>query len=76
VEAEFDQVIRDSETVRQAVVTHRGVMQYALTRYFGFSQAEAWQRTGSYGAIIAATAIETRQASSQMGFGGSQQEDR
>jgi broad specificity phosphatase PhoE len=75
VEAEFDQVIHDSETVRQAVVTHRGVMQYALTRYFGFSEAEAWQRTGSCGAIIAATAIETRPPSRPMGFGGSQAED-
>jgi broad specificity phosphatase PhoE len=67
VEAEFDALMCDSKTARQAVVTHRGVMQYALTRYFGFSEAEAWQRTEPSGAIIVATPIETRQASVHMG---------
>jgi broad specificity phosphatase PhoE len=61
VEAEFEPLIQQSGTIRQAVVTHRGVMQYALTRYFGFSEAEAWRRTESYGAMVDATPSERRQ---------------
>jgi alpha-ribazole phosphatase/probable phosphoglycerate mutase len=38
-----------------AIVTHRGVMRYALTKFFGFSEAEAGRKTASYGALVTAT---------------------
>jgi len=37
-----------------AVVTHRGVMRYALTRFFGFTEEDAWTRTAAYGAVVIA----------------------
>lgn len=39
-----------------AVVTHRGVMNYALTRFFGFSEADTWKRTAPYCSVVIATA--------------------
>jgi broad specificity phosphatase PhoE len=38
-----------------AVVTHRGVMCYALTKFFGFSETEAWTKTAPYGAVVVAS---------------------
>jgi len=35
-----------------AIVTHRGVMRYALTMFFGFSDEEAWTKTTPYGAVV------------------------
>jgi hypothetical protein len=35
-----------------AVVTHRGVMRHALTKHFGFAEAEAATRTAAYGAMV------------------------
>jgi alpha-ribazole phosphatase len=35
-----------------AIVTHRGVMRYALTRFFGFSEEEAWTKTAPYCAMV------------------------
>jgi alpha-ribazole phosphatase/probable phosphoglycerate mutase len=35
-----------------AIVTHRGVLRYALTRFFGFSEQEAWTRTAPYCAMV------------------------
>jgi broad specificity phosphatase PhoE len=67
VQAEFERLIHQSETIRQAVITHRGVMQYALTRYFGFSESEAWQRTESYGAMVDAAPSERRQPLGHLG---------
>jgi alpha-ribazole phosphatase/probable phosphoglycerate mutase len=37
-----------------AVVTHRGVMRHALTKFFGFAETEAWERTAAYGATVIA----------------------
>jgi broad specificity phosphatase PhoE len=37
-----------------AVVTHRGVMRYALTKFFGFPEAKAWTKTAPYGAVVPA----------------------
>jgi alpha-ribazole phosphatase/probable phosphoglycerate mutase len=37
-----------------AIVTHRGVMRYALTRFFGFAEEEAWEKTASYGSMVIA----------------------
>ncbi len=39
-----------------AIVTHRGVMHYALLRFFEFSDAEAWTRTASYCATVVSAA--------------------
>jgi cob(I)alamin adenosyltransferase len=58
VDAEFNQLLLENERTPSAVVTHRGVMQYALTRYFGFSEPDAWRRTENYGAVVVGTPIE------------------
>jgi len=55
VEAEFSLVIAQQRNTPSAVVTHRGVMQYAMSRFFGFTQDEARKRTENYGAIVLAT---------------------
>jgi broad specificity phosphatase PhoE len=39
-----------------AIVTHRGVMRYALTKFFDFSEDEAWTKTAPYCATIVAAA--------------------
>jgi broad specificity phosphatase PhoE len=58
VEAEFKNVIAQCKNVTLAVVTHRGVMQYALTRFFGFARDEARKRTENYGAVVVATPLD------------------
>jgi broad specificity phosphatase PhoE len=58
VEAEFNLLIRENEGIVCAAVTHRGVLEYALTRFFGLSEANARLRTEEFGAIILATQIE------------------
>jgi alpha-ribazole phosphatase len=45
-------LLEASEGIAVAVVTHRGVMRYALTRFFGFSEEEAWTKTAPYCATI------------------------
>jgi len=35
-----------------AIVTHRGVMCYGLTRFFGFSEDAAWAKTAPYCAMV------------------------
>jgi broad specificity phosphatase PhoE len=55
VEAEFKAILSENNAATCAVVTHRGVMQYALTQWFGFSEDEARKRTDNYGAIFVAT---------------------
>ena len=59
VEAEFHLLLRQTTYLTQAVVTHRGVMRYALTRFFGFSDAEAWRRTERHGVAIVAAQIQS-----------------
>jgi broad specificity phosphatase PhoE len=39
-----------------AIVTHRGVMRYALTRFFSISESEAWEKTAPYCATVVAAA--------------------
>lgn len=64
VKAEFHLLLRETtdltkaSNLTQAVVTHRGVMQYALTCFFGFSDAEAWRRTEQHGVAIVATQVQ------------------
>jgi broad specificity phosphatase PhoE len=38
-----------------AIVTHRGVIRYALTRFFGRSEQDAFDQTAAYGAVIPVT---------------------
>lgn len=56
VEAVIMPLVRKTQDVITAVVTHRGVMTYALTRFFGFSEEEAWTRTAPYCSVVIATA--------------------
>jgi len=58
VEAEFHLLVRETEEIMSAVVTHRGVLRYALTRFFGFTETDARSRTEGFGAIILATQID------------------
>ena len=67
VEAEFKQLLLANETTPSVVVTHRGVIEYALTRYFGFSEPDAWRRTAHYGAIVVGTPIEGRHGVNDVG---------
>jgi broad specificity phosphatase PhoE len=61
VEAEFRSVIAQHNNAVLAVVSHRGVMQYALTRFFGFGRDDARKRTENYGAIVVATPQDLRE---------------
>jgi broad specificity phosphatase PhoE len=55
VEGEFKAVIANHNCATPAVVTHRGVMQFALSRFFGISPDEARKQTENYGSIVVAT---------------------
>ena len=55
IEAEFRLVIARPNGASSAVVTHRGVIEYALTRLFGFCEEDARKRTENYGTIVVAT---------------------
>lgn len=61
VEAEFRSLIARHNNTVLAVVSHRGVMQYALTRFFGFARDEARKRTENYGAIVMTTLQDLRE---------------
>lgn len=52
---EFSSLFRETADRTAAVITHRGVLQYALKTYFGVSDANAWEMTRFYGAVIVAT---------------------
>jgi alpha-ribazole phosphatase/probable phosphoglycerate mutase len=64
VEAEFGLVIAQQRNAPSAVVTHRGVMQYALSCFFGFTRGEARKRTENYGAVVVATPQDLREIDS------------
>ena len=51
VEASIAPILSGAASAATAIVTHRGVMRYALTRFFGITEAEAWTKTAPYGAI-------------------------
>lgn len=55
VEGEFKALIANRKSARLAIVSHRGVIDYALTRFFGFSEDDARKPTENYGAIVVAT---------------------
>jgi alpha-ribazole phosphatase/probable phosphoglycerate mutase len=58
VEAEFSLLLREKDSMLPTVVTHRGVLEYALRRFFGFSEADARSQTEEFGAVILATQME------------------
>jgi broad specificity phosphatase PhoE len=55
VDATIADLLRETAGMTAAVVTHRGVMHYALTKFFGFAEAEVWTSTASYGAVVIAS---------------------
>ena len=55
IDATITALLRETVGMTTAVVTHRGVMHYALTTYFGFSEEESWTRTAAYGAMVTST---------------------
>jgi broad specificity phosphatase PhoE len=52
VEAEFNSLQDSGLNEITAIVTHRGVMRYALTKLFGRCQKLALEQTANYGAVI------------------------
>jgi alpha-ribazole phosphatase len=55
VDTAISPLLREKGDITTAVVTHRGFMRYALTKFFGFAEAEAWTRTACYGAVVIAS---------------------
>jgi alpha-ribazole phosphatase len=55
VESEFKTALARHENGALAVVSHRGVMQYMLIRFFGFTESDARKQTENYGAIVVAS---------------------
>jgi len=53
-------MIEDAAEMTTAIVTHRGVMRYSLTRFFRFPDEEAWTKTAPYCATVIAAAARTR----------------
>jgi len=47
-------LLTETSSGTSALVTHRGVICYALKRFFGFSEQEAWMKTVPYGAVVVA----------------------
>lgn len=56
IEAEFKTVMAKHSGGAAAIVTHRGVMLYALSRFFDFSDHDARKCTENYGSVVVATA--------------------
>jgi alpha-ribazole phosphatase len=52
IEAVLAPFLKEAAGRTIAIVTHRGVMRYALTTFFGFSEEEAWTKTAPYGAVV------------------------
>jgi alpha-ribazole phosphatase/probable phosphoglycerate mutase len=56
VDAVLVPFLEAATTTTTAIVTHRGVMRYALTKYFELSEDEAWIKTAPYCATVVAAA--------------------
>jgi len=54
VDAAIEQCLDGDAKMTTAIVTHRGVMRYALTKFFGFSEEEAWTKTAPFCATVIA----------------------
>ncbi len=52
IDAEFASLLRSDADQMIAVVTHRGVMRYALTGFYGRSEQEAFEQTAAYGSVV------------------------
>jgi len=61
IEAEFKLLIGHNSDRATAVVTHRGPMRYALTRFFGWSKQKAFEQTADYGAVLVVPDVATGQ---------------
>jgi len=48
IEAVIAPLLKATSGKNTAIVTHRGVMRYALTRFFGFAEEDAWKKTAAY----------------------------
>lgn len=54
IERALAQILTEARERTTAIVTHRGVLQYALPRFFGVAEADARTATADYGTIIVA----------------------
>lgn len=63
VEMEFNSLLHTNADGVTAVVTHRGPMRYALTKFFGRSEQEAFEQTAAYGAVIVVASAPNRRRS-------------
>ena len=55
VDAAITTVLRETTGRKAAIVTHRGVMRYALTKFFSFAESDAWASTAHYGSTVVTT---------------------
>jgi broad specificity phosphatase PhoE len=55
IDAALSPLLCETSQPVTAIVTHRGVMRYALARFFNFSEQKAWTRTAPYAAVVVAT---------------------
>lgn len=54
IERALAQVLTKARERSTAIVTHRGVLEYALPRFFAVAETDARMRTASYGTVIVA----------------------
>ncbi|HZP06432.1 MAG TPA: histidine phosphatase family protein [Terracidiphilus sp.] len=52
IEAEFKLLIDSLANQTTAVITHAGPMRFALTKFFGWSEQDAFEQTAAYGAVV------------------------
>lgn len=55
VRVEFAALQETNDDRVAAIVTHRGVLHFALTQLFALADTAAWEKTARYGAIMIAT---------------------
>jgi alpha-ribazole phosphatase len=55
VRVEFAALQETNDDRVAAIVTHRGVLHFALTQLFALADTAAWEKTAGYGAIMIAT---------------------
>jgi broad specificity phosphatase PhoE len=54
VENAMELLLVEAKSATIAVVAHRGAISHALTAFFGYTEADAWNATAQYGAVIVA----------------------
>jgi broad specificity phosphatase PhoE len=55
VRDEFEPILANHEDGVTAIVTHRGVMDFAMTTFFKVPKTEAWEKAAPYGAVLCLT---------------------